>query len=102
MIRMMQKMKEQGVSMDTPTNIDLSSFKFPPIRTGIQYSNNKGYSLTVSNLPWGNRPFTIKRYRLTKTENFTLVEQKKAEGATASLSNPLPAPGLELIVLESK
>jgi hypothetical protein len=100
--RMMQKMKEQGISMDTPANIDLSSFKYPPVRTGIQYSNNKGYSLTVRNLPWGNRPFIIKRYRLTKTENFTLVEQKKAEGVVASFSNPLPAPGLELIVLETK
>jgi hypothetical protein len=100
--RMMQKMKEQGISIDTPTNVDLSSFKYPPVRTGIRYSNNKGYSLTVSNLPWGNRPFTIKRYRLTKTEDFNLVEQKKAEGATASFSNPLPAPGLELIVLETK
>ncbi len=101
MFRMMQKLKEQGISMDGPA-IDPSTFKFPPIRTGIKYSDNRGYNLTVSNLPWGNRPFTIKRYRLTKTEDFVLIEQKKAEGATASLANPLPPPGLELIVLEAK
>jgi hypothetical protein len=100
--RMMQKMKEQGISMDLGTNFDISTFKYLPKRADIQYSNNKGYALTVSNLPWGNRPFTIKRYRLTKTEDFALVEQAKAKGATAAFSNPLPPPALELIVLESK
>jgi hypothetical protein len=101
-LRMMQKMKDQGTGMDTGTNIDPSTFKFPPIRTGINYSNNKGYSLTVTNLPWGNHPFTIKRYRLTKTEDFALIDQGKGEGGKATLSNPLPPPGMELIVLETK
>ena len=100
--RMMEKMKEQGISMDLGTNFNMSDFKFLPNRTGIHYSDNRGYNLTVSNLPWGNHPFTIKRYRLTKTQNFVLVERKTAQGPAASLSHPLPPPGLELIVLEAK
>jgi len=31
---------------------------------------------TISKLPWGNDAFTIKRYRISKRENFELVEEK--------------------------
>jgi hypothetical protein len=96
-LRLLHKMQDQG---EMPMTFDVSQFKFLPKRTGIQYGHNQGYSLTVTNLPWGNKSFTMKRYRLTKTENFTLVEQKKWKAAKVSLSNPLPPPGLELIVLE--
>ena len=100
--RMMQKMKEQGLAMDTGNPIDLASFKFLTNRTGIVYSDNKGYALTINNLPWGSKPFTVKRYHLTKTEDFTLVDQTKAHGPSVTVAHPLPAPGLELLVLEAK
>lgn len=98
--RMMQKMKEQGIMMEMPTTFDLSKLKSLPKRTDIQYHDNQGYNLTVTNLPWRNKPFTVERFRLTQTDDFTLVEQKRSEGASISFSNPLPPPGLELIVLE--
>jgi hypothetical protein len=101
-LRMMQKMKEQGVSLDMPPGLDLASMKSLPPRTDIAYHDNKGYNLTVTGLPWGAGGYTIKRYRLTKNEDFTLVEKGKGEGGKATLSNPLPPPGLELIVLEAK
>ena len=41
---------------------DFSKVKFLPPRTDIVYRNNAGYKLTISNLPWGNDAFTIKRY----------------------------------------
>jgi xylan 1,4-beta-xylosidase len=98
--RMMQKFKEQGIMMEMPTTFDLSKLKSLPKRTGIQYHDNQGYNLKVTNLPWGNKPFSVKRYRLTEADDFTMVEQKKSAGASISLSNPLPPPGLELIVLQ--
>ncbi len=97
---MMQKMKEQGITMEMPTTFDLSKLKSLPKRTDIQYHDNQGYNLTVTNLPWRDKPFTVKRFRLTLTDDFTLVEQKRSEGASISFSNPLPPPGLELIVFE--
>jgi hypothetical protein len=70
-----------------------------PSREGIEYHNNRGYALTIANLPWGEAAFTVKRYRLTKTQDFALVEQTSRSGNKLEISNPLPAPGLELIVL---
>jgi hypothetical protein len=46
---------------------DFSKVKFLPPRTDIVYRNNAGYNLTISNLPWGDDAFTIKRYRISKT-----------------------------------
>jgi hypothetical protein len=46
------------------------------------YRNNAGYSLTASNLPWGNDAFTIKRYRISKSETFELVEEKSGAGGS--------------------
>ena len=63
---------------------DFSKVKSLPPRTDIVYRNNAGYNLTISNLPWGNKAFTIKRYRISKTQNLELVEESPA---TAAASN---------------
>jgi xylan 1,4-beta-xylosidase len=81
-------------------NLDFSKLKFLPPRTGIRYENNSGYTLTVDHLPWGNAAFGIKRFRVTKTQNLALVEEKAGKDGKAQLSNPLPPPGVELIVLQ--
>lgn len=65
-----------------------------------QYDNNRGYSLEVSNLPWGKAGFTVKRYRVSEAENFDLVEEISAKGDTLKLERELPPPAFELIVLE--
>ena len=81
-------------------NVDFSSMKFLPRRTNIHYVNNSGNSLTIDHLPWGNAPFTVKRFRITNTEELALVEEKKFQGGKLELSDPLPPPGVELIILK--
>lgn len=71
-------------------------------RLGIEYKDNRGYSMTVSNLPWGQGEFSVKRYRITDKENLELVEDTSGKGGTFELSNPLPPPAVELIVLQQK
>jgi len=73
-----------------------------PRRTGISYHDNAGYKLTVDNLPWGQDAFTVKRYRLSKTQNLELVEQTTGTGGTLKLSNEFGPDTVELIVLERK
>jgi hypothetical protein len=67
-------------------------------RQEIEYRDNRGYALTVKNLPWGDAGFTVKRYRLTATENLAKSETT-GHGPTLEISNPLPPPGVELIVI---
>jgi xylan 1,4-beta-xylosidase len=81
---------------------DFSKIKFLAPRKEIAYRENRGYRLTIENLPWGkNASFTLKRYRLTGDHDFDVVEERKASGDHLEISNPLPPPGLELIVLGS-
>lgn len=80
-------------------NVDFSTFKFLPRRTDIHYENNGGYTLTIDHLPWGKAPFSVQRFRLDGTQNLTKVDEKTGRGGRLELSNPLPPPGVELIVL---
>jgi hypothetical protein len=80
-------------------NLDFSKLGFLAPRTDIPHGNNAGYALTVDHLPWGNAAFSIKRFRITATQDLALVEEKTGKGGKLELSNPLPPPGVELIVL---
>lgn len=71
-------------------------------RTDIVYRDNAGYNLAVANLPWGNKPFSIKRYRISKTQNMELVEEQSGSGGSLKLSNLMPVDTVELIVLERR
>jgi xylan 1,4-beta-xylosidase len=71
-------------------------------RKGIRYDSNRAYDLTVSNLPWGQREFTVKRYRTTDKEDLNLVDETSGQGGTFAVSHPLSPPAIELIVLERK
>ena len=73
-----------------------------PPRTGIVYKDNAGYDLTVNNLPWGKDAFTIKRYRISKTQNLELVEEKAGSGNSLKLSNAFGPDSVELIMLQHK
>jgi hypothetical protein len=81
---------------------NMSKVKFLPLRTGIAYHDNRGYNLTLRNQPWGIAPYTVKRYRISKTENFDLVKTTSGKGGTLHLSNPLAPDALELIVLQKR
>lgn len=82
-----------------PPMPDTSKVKFLPLRTDILYRDNRGYNLTIRNLPWGTAAFSIKRYRISKTQNLGLVEEKSEKGDSFNLPNALPPDALELIVL---
>jgi hypothetical protein len=73
-----------------------------PHRTDIVYRDNAGYDLTVNNLPWGKGAFSLKRYRLSATQNLELVERGSGNGGSVRLSHLLPTDTVELIVLERK
>lgn len=83
-------------------HLDFSKIKSLTRRNDIPRGNSSGYALTINNLPWGSKAFTIKRYRITKTEDFALVEERASKGSKLELSNPLPPPGVELIVLQQR
>jgi xylan 1,4-beta-xylosidase len=85
-----------------PSNIDFSKWKFLPLREDIVYKDNAGYNLTIDNLPWGKKKFHVKRYRITKTQNFELVDEKDATGASLNLTANLPPDAVEFIVLQAK
>jgi hypothetical protein len=75
---------------------------FLPNRANIVYRDNAGYNLAVNNLPWGNQAFNFKRYRISKSQNLELVEEKSGSGGNLKLSNPLATDAIELIVLERR
>ncbi len=81
---------------------DFSKLKFLPPRTDIVYRNNAGYTLTMENLPWGAKAFSVKRYRISKTQNLELVEERSGTGGSFHLSSPLAPDAVELIVLRRR
>ncbi len=83
----------------SPPMPDMSKVKFLPPRTDIVYRNNSGYNLAIKNLPWGAAPFSVKRYRISKTQNLDLVETGSGKGGVLNLSNSLSPDTVELIVL---
>jgi xylan 1,4-beta-xylosidase len=81
---------------------DFSKFKFLPKRTDIVYRDNTGYILAIDHLPWGNKAYGIKRYRLSDAHNLDLVEEKTGAGGRFQFSTALTPDALELIVLQVK
>jgi xylan 1,4-beta-xylosidase len=82
-----------------PPMPDMSKVKFLPLRTDIIYRNNAGYNLAIDHLPWGAAPSSVKRYRISKTQNLDLVEDASGKEGALHLSNALAPDTLELIVL---
>ena len=86
----------------SPPQPDFSKVKSLPHRTDIVYRDNAGYDLTVGNLPWGKSAFSIKRYRISKTQNFDLVEERSGEGGRLHLLEAMAPNAVELIVLQRR
>jgi len=86
----------------SPPMPDFSKVKSLPPRTDIVYRDNAGYNLTIDNLPWGKKAFSVKRYRISRTQNLELVEEKSGAGSNLSLSDSLAPDAVELIVLQRK
>jgi len=90
------------VAKALPPQLDFSKVKSLPRRTDIVYRDNAGYTLMIDNLPWGAAPFSIKRYRVSKTQDLDLIEEKSSTGASFHLSSPLAPDAVELIVLRRR
>lgn len=73
-----------------------------PRRMNIVYKDNAGYNLKVSNLPWDKGLFTMKRYRISRTQNLDEVEDKSFAGNSLALSVQMPVDTVDLIVLKLK
>lgn len=85
----------------TPS-FDLNKYKLLPNRIDIVYRDNAGYRLTVGNLPWSKEPFTVRRYRISKTQDLALVDEQSGAGGNFQLSSPLAPDAVELLVLQRK
>jgi hypothetical protein len=68
-------------------------------RRKLRPANPQGYSLKVSRLPWGDKPYAVKRYRIDEQQDFALVQEMATKGATLEVRQPLAPPAIELIVL---
>ncbi|MGA9392313.1 MAG: hypothetical protein WBV69_17940 [Candidatus Sulfotelmatobacter sp.] len=84
----------------SPPMPDMSKVKFLPLRTDIVYRDNAGYNLAIKNLPWGAAPFSMKRYRISKTQSFDLVDDATGKEGALHLSNSFAPDTVELIVLK--
>ena len=80
---------------------DFSKVKFLPARKDVVYRDNAGYNLRVDGLPWAHG-FTVKRYRISATQNLDLVDEHVASGNVLELSNALAPDTLELLVLQRR
>jgi xylan 1,4-beta-xylosidase len=68
-----------------------------PERRALQYHDNAGYDATIS-LPASGK-YQVKRYRISDSSNFALVDQSTQIGPSIHLQAALPPPGIELIVI---
>lgn len=73
-------------------------FGFMDRRTGIEYSENRGYRLKVSGLGWGTAGYTVHRYRENGPEEIGTTHH----GAIFELTADMPPPAVELIVLKTR
>jgi xylan 1,4-beta-xylosidase len=71
-----------------------------PERRTLQYANNGGYDATV-NLPAPGK-YQVKRYRISDSSNFALLDQRIETGPSIRIQAVLPPPGIELIVISAK
>jgi hypothetical protein len=71
-----------------------------PERRTLQYANNGGYDATV-NLPTPGK-YQVKRYRISDSSNFALLEQRIETGPSIRLQAVLAPPGVEFIVISAK
>ncbi|WP_206243561.1 GH39 family glycosyl hydrolase [Novosphingobium terrae] len=69
-----------------------------PSRQAPNYTRNKGYDLKVAGLKPGAR-YVVERYRISTTNDLGLIDRQTLTGAQLAMSNALPAPAVELIVV---
>jgi len=70
-----------------------------PARRTLDYHDNGGYEATITLAT--SKKYRIKRYRISESANFTLVDQTVAAGPIIHLQAALPPPAIEFIVIEA-
>ena len=68
-----------------------------PSRRSVSYRNNKGYDLAIRGL--ARRHYTVERYRVSDTDNLTLLDRRRVYGPIIHVSAALGPPAVELIVV---
>jgi xylan 1,4-beta-xylosidase len=71
-----------------------------PERRALQYLNNGGYDATIT-LPAPGK-YQVKRYRISDSNNFALLDQHIETGPSIRLQAALPPPGIEFIVISAR
>jgi xylan 1,4-beta-xylosidase len=66
-------------------------------RRSVTYTNNDGYDLSVTGL---RRRYVVSRYRLDDGHDLTLVDRSVQRGDSLRLTATLPAPAVELVVID--
>jgi xylan 1,4-beta-xylosidase len=67
-------------------------------RRSISYRNNRGYDLTIDNLP-ANAHYTVERCRISAALDFTSLDQTVHTDTPLRLQGELPPPGIELVTV---
>ena len=69
-----------------------------PTRRSAEYSRNRGYALAIRSLDRGS-VYVLQRYRLTDSQDFGLVEERRVSADELRIANALPPPALGLLTL---
>jgi xylan 1,4-beta-xylosidase len=77
---------------------NIMDIQLPPRRT-LTYHDNGGYDAAIT-LPKPGK-YRVRRYRISESANFTLVDQSIQSGPSIHLQAELPPPGIEFIVLSA-
>ena len=73
------------------------SLNVPPRRTEARSAGCSNYALTIDNLPWGDGPHKVVRYRADRDRYGEMIASHEGEGASLTLENGLPVSSVELI-----
>jgi xylan 1,4-beta-xylosidase len=71
-----------------------------PERRMLRYSNNGGYDAAITMPALGK--YQVKRYRISDSSNFALLDERIETGPSIRLQAALPPPGIDLIVISAK
>jgi xylan 1,4-beta-xylosidase len=71
-----------------------------PRRRAFDYHGNKGYRLALTGLD-ARTSYVVERYRISATDDLSLVGRSTMRGPVLRLSAALPAPAVELLVIRA-
>ncbi len=81
--------------------VHLTNYEIPPKfrQAGVVYSDNRGYTLTLRNIPWSGAWFAIRLYRVTDGLTETVFEER-SKGGHYTLDRDLPPNADDFLELE--